>query len=295
MQILKVTATTTTKLFSSVALSLPNFPFQRLCQPTAGPFIYLIAIWQVNIYCFTISLRLGDKLSIVKGDNCMRNKILIADDEERMRRLVGDFLRREGYQIMEAADGREALEIFEADQDICLVILDVMMPVYDGWAVCREIRKKSMIPIIMLTARGEETDELFGFELGADEYISKPFSPQVLIARVQALLRRASGGIRSVFAYPGLEIDVDARRVKVDDEFIMLSPKEFELLSYMAANEGRALSRDQILNAVWDYNFYGDPRTVDTHVKKVRLKLGSRGEYIQTVRGVGYRFEVPND
>ncbi|HOQ10384.1 MAG TPA: response regulator transcription factor [Syntrophomonadaceae bacterium] len=222
-------------------------------------------------------------------------KILIADDEERMRRLVGDFLKREGFQILEAVDGRQALELFEADPDICLVILDVMMPVYDGWTVCREIRKKSMVPIIMLTARGEETDELFGFELGADEYISKPFSPQVLIARVHALLRRVNAGTRSVYSYPGLEIDVDARHVKVDDELISLSPKEFELLAYLAANEGRALSRDQILNAVWDYNFYGDPRTVDTHVKKVRLKLGSRGEYIQTVRGVGYRFEVDHD
>ncbi len=200
-------------------------------------------------------------------------KILIADDEERMRRLVGDFLRREGFQILEAADGREALEVFEKEPDICLVILDVMMPVYDGWAVCREIRQRSMVPVIMLTARGEETDELFGFELGADEYISKPFSPQVLIARVQALLRRANAGSKSVYAYPGLEIDVDARHVKVEGEIIVLSPKEFELLAYMAANEGRALSRDQILNAVWDYNFYGDPRTVDTHVKKVRLKL----------------------
>lgn len=222
-------------------------------------------------------------------------KILIADDEERMRRLVGDFLKREGFQIVEAVNGREALDIFESEPDICLAILDVMMPVYDGWAVCREIRKKSMLPIIMLTARGEETDELFGFELGADEYISKPFSPQVLIARVQALLRRANAGGRSVYSYPGLEIDVDARHVKVDEEIIALSPKEFELLAYLAANEGRALSRDQILNAVWDYNFYGDPRTVDTHVKKVRLKLGPRGEYIQTVRGVGYRFEVYHD
>ena len=233
-------------------------------------------------------------MSTDKGEWSMR-KILIADDEERMRRLVGDFLRREGFQILEAANGREALDVFEAEPDICLVILDVMMPVYDGWAVCREIRQTSMVPVIMLTARGEETDELFGFELGADEYISKPFSPQVLIARVQALLRRASAGSKSVYDYPGLEIDVDARHVKVDREIIVLSPKEFELLAYMAANEGRALSRDQILNAVWDYNFYGDPRTVDTHVKKVRLKLGGRGEYIQTVRGVGYRFEVSND
>lgn len=219
-------------------------------------------------------------------------KVLVADDEERMRKLVCDFLKKEGFQTLEAADGREALSLFEQDPAICLVILDVMMPGYDGWAVCREIRKNSMIPIIMLTARGEETDELFGFELGADEYVSKPFSPQVLMARVQALLRRTGAGNRLIQSYPGLEIDIDARHVRVDEELITLSPKEFELLTYLAENEGRALSRDQILNAVWDYNFYGDPRTVDTHIKKLRLKLGSRGEYIQTVRGVGYRFEV---
>lgn len=219
-------------------------------------------------------------------------KVLVADDEERMRKLVCDFLKKEGFQTLEAADGREALSLFEQDPAICLVILDVMMPGYDGWAVCREIRKNSMIPIIMLTARGEETDELFGFELGADEYVSKPFSPQVLMARVQALLRRTGAGNRLIQSYPGLEIDIDARHVRVDEELITLSPKEFELLTYLAKNEGRALSRDQILNAVWDYNFYGDPRTVDTHIKKLRLKLGSRGEYIQTVRGVGYRFEV---
>lgn len=219
-------------------------------------------------------------------------KVLVADDEERMRKLVCDFLKKEGFQTLEAADGREALSLFEQDPAICLVILDVMMPGFDGWAVCREIRKNSMIPIIMLTARGEETDELFGFELGADEYVSKPFSPQVLMARVQALLRRTGAGNRLIQSYPGLEIDIDARHVRVDEELITLSPKEFELLTYLAKNEGRALSRDQILNAVWDYNFYGDPRTVDTHIKKLRLKLGSRGEYIQTVRGVGYRFEV---
>lgn len=219
-------------------------------------------------------------------------KVLVADDEERMRKLVCDFLKKEGFQTLEAADGREALSLFEQDPAICLVILDVMMPGFDGWAVCREIRKNSMIPIIMLTARGEETDELFGFELGADEYVSKPFSPQVLMARVQALLRRTGAGNRLIQSYPGLEIDIDARHVRVDEELITLSPKEFELLTYLAENEGRALSRDQILNAVWDYNFYGDPRTVDTHIKKLRLKLGSRGEYIQTVRGVGYRFEV---
>ncbi|NLB53999.1 MAG: response regulator transcription factor [Syntrophomonadaceae bacterium] len=219
-------------------------------------------------------------------------KILVADDEERMRRLVCDFLKREGYSTLEAANGKEALSIMEEDPSICLVILDVMMPEYDGWAVCREIRRNSSVPVIMLTARGEETDELFGFELGADEYVSKPFSPQVLMARVNAILRRTNAVGRSLQSWPGLEIDTEARYVRIDGELINLSPKEYELLVYMAENEGRALSRDQILNAVWDYNFFGDPRTVDTHIKKLRLKMGKRGEYIQTVRGVGYRFEV---
>lgn len=220
------------------------------------------------------------------------NKVLVADDEERMRKLVCDFLKKDGYLPLEASNGREALNLINEDPSICLVILDVMMPEYDGWAVCREIRRNSLVPIIMLTARGEETDELFGFELGADEYVSKPFSPQVLMARVNAILRRTSTGGRSLQSWPGLEIDPDARHVWVDGELITLSPKEFELLLYLTKNAGRALSRDQILNAVWDYNFFGDPRTVDTHIKKLRLKLGSRGEYIQTVRSIGYRFEV---
>ena len=219
-------------------------------------------------------------------------KILVADDEERMRKLVCDFLKREGYLTLEAANGREALNLIDEDPSICLVILDVMMPEYDGWAVCREIRKNSTMPIIMLTARGEETDELFGFELGADEYVSKPFSPQVLMARVNALLRRSITPGRLLQSWPGLGIDQEARHVWIDEELITLSPKEFELLVYLAENAGRALSRDQILNAVWDYNFYGDPRTVDTHIKKLRLKMGTRGEYIQTVRGIGYRFEA---
>lgn len=220
-------------------------------------------------------------------------KILVADDEKRMRRLVCDFLRKDGFSTIEAADGREALEIFRKNDDLVLVILDVMMPEYDGWTVCREIRKESELPVIMLTARGEENDELFGFELGADEYISKPFSLQILRARVNALLRRADNGIgRQVESFKGLEIDKDARYVKVDGQTVAMSPKEYDLLVYFAQNHGRALSRDQILNAVWDYNFYGDSRTVDTHVKKLRIKLGNRGEYIQTVRGVGYRFEV---
>lgn len=218
--------------------------------------------------------------------------ILVADDEELIRKLVCDFLKREGYLTVEAADGREALELLDADPSICLVILDVMMPEYDGWAVCREIRRDSNIPIIMLTARGEETDELFGFELGADEYVSKPFSPRVLMARVNALLRRTNAAEHLLHTLPGLEIDTEARQVRVDENLITLSPKEFELLVYMAENAGRALSRDQILNAVWDYNFFGDPRTVDTHIKKLRLKMGQRGEYIQTVRGIGYRFEA---
>lgn len=220
-------------------------------------------------------------------------KILIADDEYRIRRLLADFLHKEGFAALEAANGKEALDIIAAHEDIELVILDVMMPEYDGWAVCREIRKSSQLPVIMLTARSEESDELFGFELGADEYIAKPFSPQVLIARVNALLRRTGKHSKSaVLRFGGVEIDEGGRYVTVEQQRINLSPKEFELLLYLAANQGIALSRDQILNEVWDYNYYGDVRTVDTHIKKLRLKLGSKGEYIQTVRGLGYRFEV---
>jgi len=219
-------------------------------------------------------------------------KILIADDEIRIRRLVADFLRQQGFVPLEAGDGREALDLIEAHNDLALAILDVMMPECDGWTVCREIRKKSQLPVIMLTARSQECDELFGFELGADEYITKPFSPQVLVARVQALLRRTGQLARDVHSLKGLEIDESARLVRVDGERIHLSPKEYELLVYLANNQGIALSRDQILNAVWDYNFFGDVRTVDTHIKKLRLKLGPKGHYIQTVRGLGYRFEV---
>lgn len=221
-------------------------------------------------------------------------RILVADDEERIRRLVCDFLKKEGIATLEASNGREALDIF-SQSPVNLVILDVMMPECDGWSTCREIRKESDVPIIMLTARGEESDELFGFELGADEYISKPFSPQVLVARVQALLRRMGNGFKHLERFEGLEIDKEARYVNVDGIRLELSPKEFELLAYLAENEGKALSRDQILNVVWDYNYYGDPRTVDTHIKNLRLKLGVKGEFIQTVRGVGYRFEVNHD
>jgi DNA-binding response OmpR family regulator len=222
----------------------------------------------------------------------MAKKVLLADDEVRMRKLLSDFLKREGYSIVEAANGREALDIFHQSDDISLVILDVMMPYIDGWEVCREIRKTSRIPIIMLTARDQETDELMGFELGADEYISKPFSPPILIARVNALLRRAEGKNYPPRTIGGLVIDENAHYVYVNGEVVDLTPKEFELLLYLVDHEGRALNRDQIVNAVWNYDFYGDMRTVDVHIKNLRLKLGEMGDYIQTVRGIGYRFEV---
>lgn len=218
--------------------------------------------------------------------------ILIADDEARMRKLVSDFLKKEGYNILEAGDGRKALEIFRSNDNIGLMILDVMMPGLDGWSVCREVRKVSKLPIIMLTARSEENDELFGFDLGADEYITKPFSPLILVARVQALLRRASAKEIVVKNINGLEIDKNRRVVSVDGERIDLSPKEFELLLYLIENESLAVSREQILNSVWDYDYYGDARTVDTHIKRLRYKLGPKGDFIQTVRGLGYRFEV---
>lgn len=218
-------------------------------------------------------------------------KVLFADDEERMRKLVSDFLKKEGYTTICAQNGREALELFNQHEDISLVILDVMMPEMDGWDVCREIRSTSRIPIIMLTARDQEADELQGFELGADEYISKPFSPAILIARVNALLRRTEQKNYPPRSIGGLLIDENAHYVYVDDQVVDLTPKEFELLVYLADHEGRALNRDQIVNAVWDYDFYGDMRTVDVHIKNLRLKLGEKGDYIQTVRGIGYRFE----
>jgi two-component system response regulator ResD len=219
-------------------------------------------------------------------------KILMADDEARMRKLVSDFLKKESYEVVEAEDGKKALQLFNDTPDFKLVILDVMMPGYDGWTVCREIRKISAVPIIMLTARSEESDELFGFDLGADEYISKPFSPMILVARVQALIRRVGGGAKNTKIYDGMEIDESGRVVRINGEKIDLSPKEFELLLYLTVNEGIALSREQILNSVWDYDYFGDARTVDTHIKKLRLKLGEKAEYIQTVRGLGYKFEV---
>jgi DNA-binding response OmpR family regulator len=225
------------------------------------------------------------KVKLVAG------KILIADDEDRMRKLVGDFLKKQGYLVVEAADGREALEVFSSEPDIDLIILDVMMPVYDGWSVCREIRKTSQVPIIMLTARGEESDELFGFDLGADEYISKPFSLKILAARVHALLRRTEN-TKEIKSFGDLVIDKPGRQVYLAGDRIELSPKEFDLLLYLSENAGIALSREQILSAVWDYDYLGDGRTVDTHIKKIRAKLGNKSDLIQTVRGLGYRFEV---
>ena len=220
-------------------------------------------------------------------------KILIVDDESRMRKLVKDFLGREGYLVREAGDGMEALEIFYEEKDIALIILDVMMPRMDGWQTCREIRQSSQVPIIMLTARSEEHDELQGFELGVDEYISKPFSPKILVARVEAILRRSHAiGTGDVIDAGGIMIDKAAHQVKIDDTEIDLSFKEFELLAYFVENQGIALSREKILNNVWNYDYFGDARTIDTHVKKLRSKLCDKGNYIKTIWGMGYKFEV---
>ena len=220
-------------------------------------------------------------------------KILVVDDESRMRKLVRDFLERAGFQVLEAGDGMEALDLFYEDQGISLIILDVMMPKMDGWEVCREIRKESKVPIIMLTARGEERDELNGFELGVDEYISKPFSPKILVARVNAILKRGRAAASEDLIDAGvIVIDKAAHLVKIDDVPIDLSVKEFELLTYFVENQKMALSREKILNNVWDYDYFGDARTIDTHVKKLRSKLGEKGNYIKTIWGMGYKFEV---
>lgn len=220
-------------------------------------------------------------------------KILVVDDESRMRKLVRDFLERAGFQVLEAGDGMEALDLFYEDQGISLIILDVMMPKMDGWEVCREIRKESKVPIIMLTARGEERDELNGFELGVDEYISKPFSPKILVARVEAILRRSGKGDQEdVMEIGGILLNKTAHLVTVDGNAIELSYKEFELLTYFMENQGIALSREKILNHVWNYDYFGDARTIDTHVKKLRSKMGEKGEYIKTIWGMGYKFEV---
>lgn len=220
-------------------------------------------------------------------------KILVVDDESRMRKLVRDFLVKQNFEVLEAADGEEALDKFYADKEIALIILDVMMPKMNGWDVCKEIRETSKVPIIMLTAKGEESDELLGFDIGADEYISKPFSPKILVARVEAILRRTGKkDDEEVLEIGGIVIDRLAHQVKVDGKELDLSYKEFELLTYFVENKGIALSREKILNHVWNYDYFGDARTVDTHVKKLRSKLGSRGEYIKTIWGMGYKFEV---
>lgn len=220
-------------------------------------------------------------------------KILVVDDESRMRKLIRDFLEREGYQILEAGDGREALNIFYENKDIALMILDVMMPYMDGWQVCQEVRESSSMPIMMLTARGEERDELRGFELGVDEYIAKPFSPKILAARVNALLKRVKGiSADSMMNVGGIEVDKAAHIVCIDEQQIDLSVKEFELLVYFLENQKIALTREKILNHVWNYDYFGDARTIDTHVKKLRSKLGEKGNYIKTIWGMGYKFEV---
>ncbi len=222
-----------------------------------------------------------------------RLQILVVDDESRMRKLVRDFLQREGYSVLEAADGVEAMDSFYGNKGIALVILDVMMPKMDGWQVCREIRQSSDVPIIMLTARSDERDELQGFELGVDEYISKPFSPKILVARVSAILRRTRGAdSQDKLCAGGIEVDRAAHQVTVDGDGIELSYKEFELLTYFLENQGIALSREKILNHVWNYDYFGDARTIDTHVKKLRSKLGDKGNYIKTIWGMGYKFEV---
>ncbi len=219
--------------------------------------------------------------------------ILVVDDEFRMRKLVKDFLIKEKCNVLEAEDGEDALNIFEREKEkIKLILLDVMMPKLDGWSVLRQIRQESKVPVIMLTARGEEQDELFGFELGVDEYISKPFSPKILIARIKAILNRTTEKQSDVKNYDGIEIDPDGRTVSVDGKQIELSLREYELLKYLLDNENVALSRDKILNNVWNYDYYGDSRTIDSHIKKIRHKIGKKGKYIKTIRGVGYKFEV---
>ena len=223
----------------------------------------------------------------------LEQKILVVDDEQRMRKLVKDFLLREGFQVLEAGDGEEAVDLFLEEKNIDLVILDVMMPKMDGWQVCREIRSYSKVPIIMLTAKSDERDELQGFELGVDEYISKPFSPKILVARVGAILRRTNQlSTDGILEADGIVLDKTAHLVTVDGQTVDLSFKEFELLSYFMENKGIALSREKILNSVWNYDYFGDARTIDTHVKKLRSKMGEKGDLIKTIWGMGYKFEA---
>lgn len=221
-----------------------------------------------------------------------RTKILVVDDESRMRKLVHDFLAKSNYEVIEAENGEVAVDLFFEQKDIALVILDVMMPKMDGWQVCREIRQYSTVPIIMLTAKSDERDELLGFELGVDEYISKPFSPKILVARVEAILRRAGNTAAEVTEIGGIVLDKSAHQVLIDGAPVELSVKEFELLAYFISNKGVALSRERILNNVWNYDYFGDARTIDTHVKKLRSKMGEKGDYIKTIWGMGYKFEV---
>ena len=221
------------------------------------------------------------------------SNILVVDDESRMRKLIKDFLQKKEHNVIEAEDGEKAIEIYQNKEiKIDLIILDVMMPKLDGWSVLRQIRQNSKVPVIMLTARGEEQDELFGFELGADEYISKPFSPKILVARVEAILKRTKIEEKELKNYGGIVIDSKGRTVKVDGKQVEMSLREYELLKYLMDNENIALSRDKILNNVWNYDYYGDSRTIDSHIKKIRHKLGKKGKYIQTMRGIGYKFEV---
>lgn len=219
-------------------------------------------------------------------------KVLVVDDESRMRKLVKDFLSKKNYDVLEAENGEQAVDMFFGNKEISLLILDVMMPKMDGWQVCREIRQYSKVPIIMLTAKSDEKDELLGFELGVDEYISKPFSPKILVARVEAILRRTNVLEEGIIDVGGIILDKAAHQVKIDGVNIDLSYKEFELLTYFITNQGVALSRERILNNVWNYDYFGDARTIDTHVKKLRSKMGSKGDYIKTIWGMGYKFEV---
>lgn len=219
-------------------------------------------------------------------------KILVVDDESRMRKLVHDFLAKKNYEVLEAENGEVAVDLFFEQKDIDLIVLDVMMPKMDGWQVCKEIRQYSKVPIIMLTAKSDEQDELRGFELGVDEYISKPFSPKILVARVEAILRRMNVTEEELLELGGIELNQTAHIMKIDGQVIDLSVKEFELLSYFMLNQGVALSREKILNHVWNYDYFGDARTIDTHVKKLRSKMGEKGEYIKTIWGMGYKFEV---
>ena len=224
-----------------------------------------------------------------------RLKILVVDDESRMRKLVRDFLVREDYEVLEAGDGEEALDIFYKEKNIALIILDVMMPKINGWDVCREVRETSKVPIIMLTAKSDESDELMGFELGVDDYVTKPFSPKELMLRVQAIIKRSSGYSaprKEILTFEGLKVDFTGRMVYVDGEQISLSPKEYELFFYLVRNRGIALTREKLINDVWGYDFFGDDRTLDTHIKLLRKALGQYSRYIVTLRGVGYRFEA---